>query len=64
MSDPEKEGATGNGHKRGRPRTDEPCTSVSTWLPASHHDRLIQLAQSRDQSVSSLVRQLLIFRLR
>lgn len=49
--------------KGGRPRSDEPKTSVSTWIPAREHDRLIRLANQRDQSVSQTVRQLLLQRL-
>jgi hypothetical protein len=48
----------------GRPPLDEKGSSVSTWLPASQHDRLIRLANERDQSVSALVRQLLARKLR
>ncbi len=47
----------------GRPPSDRPHNSVSTWLPSDAHDRLIKLANAREQSVSSLVRQLLILRL-
>lgn len=56
----------GDGRRpRGRPRAIEPGSTVSVWLPASYHDRLIQLAALReDKSVSALVRQLLILRLR
>ena len=50
--------------RRGRPPADQPGSTVCTWLPASYHDRLIQLANQREQSVSSLVRSLLILRLR
>lgn len=45
---------------RGRPRVEEPGTSVSTWLRPGEHDRLIQLAQRQDTSVSALVRSILI----
>lgn len=48
---------------RGRPRVDEARSSVSTWVPASYHDRLIRIAQAQDKSVSAVVRQLLILRL-
>ena len=51
-------------NSRGRPRVEEPHSSVSTWLPTSYHDRLIQMANQRDVKVSALVRQLLIFRLK
>lgn len=49
---------------RGRPRVNEPRASVSTWLPAGAHDRLIRLAQQQEQSISATIRQLLILRLR
>lgn len=49
--------------KPGRPKADEPSTSVSTWIPAREHDRLIRLAQRKEQSVSETVRQLLRQRL-
>jgi hypothetical protein len=45
--------------KRGRPRSAEPGSAVTTWLPASEHDRLVKLAQHRGESVSSVVRLLL-----
>jgi hypothetical protein len=48
---------------RGRPRVEEPGSSVSTWLPASYHDRLIHMANQREVKVSALVRTLLIMRL-
>lgn len=49
--------------KRGRPRVDEPRSSVSVWLPAHAHDRLIQLAKKHEQSISATVRELLRLRL-
>jgi hypothetical protein len=45
--------------KRGRPRVEEPGSSVSTWLRRSEHDQLIRRAQQQETTVSSLVRQLL-----
>ena len=49
----------------GRPRVAEPSTSVSTWLPAEYHDKLLQLAKRQtDGNVSALVRDLLILRLK
>jgi hypothetical protein len=48
----------------GRPRVDEPGTSVSTWLRPSEHDRLIRLANKHETTVSALVRQLLLLKLR
>lgn len=48
---------------RGRPRVEEPRSTVSTWLPARTHDQLIRLARQHEQSISATVRQLLILRL-
>jgi len=50
--------------KGGRPRVDEPGTSVSTWLRPGDHDKLIRLASLREMSVSALVRDLLRLKLR
>lgn len=49
--------------RRGRPRLAEPRSTVSVWLPAHAHDRLIELAKQQEQSISATVRQLLILRL-
>lgn len=49
---------------RGRPRVEEQRSTVSTWLPASQHDRLIRLANQQEKSVSALVRSLLLLRIR
>jgi hypothetical protein len=49
--------------KRGRPRLQEPGTSVSTWLRPGEHDKLIKLAKDNEQSISSLVRSLLKLKL-
>jgi len=51
------------GGRGGRPRAPEPGATVCAWLSASDHDRLVRLAQSREQSVSALVRSLLIMRI-
>lgn len=47
----------------GRPRVAEPSTSVSAWVPNGTYDRLVRLANEREQSVSALVRDLLILRI-
>lgn len=49
---------------RGRPRVAEPGAGVSTWLSASQYDKLIRIAQAQDKTVSSLVREVLILRLK
>ena len=50
--------------RRGRPRAEEPCTSVSTWMPDRYHDRLIEMANEKNVSVSRLVRHLLVIQLK
>ena len=48
---------------RGRPRQPETYSSMSTWVPTTLHDQLIQVARRRGQSVSETVRRLLTKRL-
>lgn len=48
---------------RGRPQVSERGTVVSAYVPVKVHDDLIQLAAQRAESVSSVVRQLLVLRL-
>ncbi len=43
----------------GRPKSDEPSISVSTWLKSSEHQRIVQLAHQRHESVSSVLRDIL-----
>lgn len=50
--------------RRGRPRVDEPLERVSTRLPLPIYDKLVSAANQQDVSVSRLVRQLLILRLK
>ncbi len=50
--------------KLGRPRAKEQGSTVSTWLRPGDHDRLIQLANQQEVTISALVRSLLILRLR
>lgn len=50
--------------RRGRPRSEQPCTSVSTWVPTPYHDRLIKMANQRGMTVSSLVKQIIVIQLR
>lgn len=44
---------------RGRPRVDEPRTTVTAWVPTKEYDRLLKLANQKEQSLSSLIRDLL-----
>ena len=48
---------------RGRPRSDEPGSSVSAWLRAGDHDRLIALAKQEQKTISALVRELVTRRI-
>jgi hypothetical protein len=50
-------------NRGGRPRAQTPCTSVSTWVPATYHDRLVKMADARGLSVSRLVKQMIVFQL-
>ncbi len=45
--------------KRGRPRVPEPGSAVTTWLPASEHDRIVKVAARRGESVSATLRLML-----
>jgi hypothetical protein len=51
------------GRPLGSTRVADPCSSVSVWLPASCHDRLIKLAAKEEQSISKTIRQLLLLKL-
>lgn len=44
---------------RGRPVAEVPKSSISAWIPTRLHDRLVQLAERRGESVSSTVRELI-----
>jgi len=50
--------------RRGRPRVAERLEQVGTSLPVPYYERLKQFAHEQDMSVSKVVRQLLILRLR
>lgn len=45
----------GGTRPRGRPRASEPKSPLTTWVPASYHDRLSVLALKHDVSVSKVV---------
>lgn len=47
------------GGRRGRPKVEEPRTSVSAWVEVKHYDQLVKMANQREQSVSALVRDLI-----
>lgn len=52
------------GRQGGRPRVETPLERVSTRLPVPAYDRLVRLANLQETSVSNIVRQLLVFRLK
>lgn len=58
--DPEQANKRG----RGRPKVDEPRTTVCAWVEARHYDRLVQIAHRQEKSISAVVRDLLILRLK
>jgi hypothetical protein len=47
--------------RRGRPRVPvpKPGATVATWLQPAEHDKLIQAAKARDQSISATLRTLI-----
>lgn len=49
----------GGGRRRGRPRVPEPLSVISVRVWVKHHDRLCEIAQQKDMSVSALVRTIL-----
>lgn len=59
-----RESVASRPRRRGRPTgsAKEPGSAVTTWLKPVEHDYLIRLAKERDQSISSLVRSLLMLR--
>ncbi len=48
---------------RGRPRVDEPLERISTRVPTAYYDRLNKIANKRGESMSQLVRSLIIMRI-
>lgn len=50
----------GEPRRPGRPKATDPQERLSTRIPTRHYDRLVKAAQRRDQTVSSLVRQILL----
>lgn len=44
---------------RGRPRSPEPGSHLTAWVPQSYHDRISQMAIKHDVSVSKVVCRLL-----
>lgn len=51
--------------KGGRPRVEQPLSApVSAWVRPNEYERLVKMAHLRDQTVSALVRSLLITKLR
>jgi hypothetical protein len=42
---------------RGRPKATEPGTTITAWVPTKEYDRLLKLANEKEQSLSSLIRQ-------
>jgi hypothetical protein len=49
--------------KRGRPPAEEPCTSLSLWVPTKYYDRLARIAQRNGVSMSAVARQMIVLQL-
>lgn len=64
MADGDTEASMNEARRRGRPPAQERYSSVSTWVPTRYHDRLIDMANQRGMSVSGLVKQIIVLRLR
>lgn len=45
--------------KPGRPKSEDPGSAVTTWIPCTLHDQLIQLAKQNGNSLSATVRVIL-----
>ena len=45
--------------KSGRPKVQEPRTSLSTWLAVSDYDLLVKRANAREKKLSAHVRDIL-----
>lgn len=50
----------GGDRRRGRPRSADPQIAVLTRLPSQQYDRLIKMASRSDETVSSIVRRILM----
>ena len=59
MNEPQIMVFGGDRRRRGRPRVEEPRSTLSTWVWAKHHDKLVQIAARKEMSVSALVREIL-----
>lgn len=51
----------GRERRRGRPRSEQPkAASITAWVAPEEYDRLLKMANAREQSLSSLARHLLV----
>ena len=55
MSDPKRDSPKG----RGRPKSDQLYSSMTAWVPVTLHDRLIQIAARKGNSLSATIREIL-----
>ncbi len=56
MKPPTKDADRGEPRRLGRPKSEEPGTSLTAWIPASEYDRILKLAKQSEQSISAFVR--------
>lgn len=47
------------GRPRGRPRAPEPRVSISTWVPVSQYERILQQANQQELTLSKYVKEAL-----
>jgi hypothetical protein len=64
MSDKEPQMTVVAPRGRGRPKVTEPRTTLCTWMEARHYDQIVKMAIQQEKSVSALVRDLLVLRLK
>lgn len=50
--------------RRGRPTVEAPMTSISIRVPPAAHDRWVRIASRADKTLSELIRDVLILRVR
>lgn len=63
LKTPDADGKRERGRPVGTTKIAEPRATVSSWLPASLHDKLLKHCSQNGESVSETIRQLLILKL-
>lgn len=50
--------------RRGRPPADVKRTTLCTWVETAHYDQIVKIANQQEKSVSAIVRELIVLRLK